>query len=80
MIMHYIERYPESLLMVDERGYLPLHILITDEDASIDTVVTAIEKCPAALEHPGLPWYRDTSCCISNAFNLSMQSCHRKVH
>jgi hypothetical protein len=54
IISKYIQRYPEALAKTDDRGNLPLHVLIWNASSStaIDDALVMIEKYPAALQHP----------------------------
>jgi ankyrin repeat protein len=51
IILQYIEQYPDSLSMADDKGHLPLHRVLLNEAASIDITLLLIEKYPAALQH-----------------------------
>jgi hypothetical protein len=52
ILLQYMERYPESVSKVDERGYMPLHCLLENQSSSIDLAWMMMEKYPAALQHP----------------------------
>jgi ankyrin repeat protein len=49
IILQRIELYPHSLEVVDEGGFLPLHLLLDNESSTIDIALMMIEKYPAAL-------------------------------
>jgi hypothetical protein len=46
-----IELYPEALSMADEKGFLPLHMLLWNESSAIEIALMVIEEYPAALQH-----------------------------
>jgi ankyrin repeat protein len=46
-----IELYPEALAIADHSNQLPLHLVLDGGLSSTDTVLTMIEKYPAALQH-----------------------------
>jgi ankyrin repeat protein len=50
IISRCIELYPEALSKADGNGYLPLHRLLNNAAASIDSVLTIISIYPSALE------------------------------
>jgi hypothetical protein len=51
ILFQYIELYPESLSHTDDRGFLPLHLLLSKECSSVEVALMMIEKYPAALKH-----------------------------
>jgi uncharacterized membrane protein YiaA len=51
IILACIEQHPESLVKLDERGDLPLHILLNNKSSSIDIALMMIGTYPAALQH-----------------------------
>jgi hypothetical protein len=56
-----IELFPESLAVVDESGYMPLHCLMENDSSTIiliDDALMMIEKYPAALERKGSNRFR----------------------
>jgi hypothetical protein len=46
-----VELYPDSLKMADEKGNLPLHLLLGKLVSTVDDALMMIKKYPAALEH-----------------------------
>jgi hypothetical protein len=52
VLSKWIHRYPESLARVDERGWLPLHWVVSNQSSSIDSALFIIEKYPEALRRP----------------------------
>jgi hypothetical protein len=51
IILTCIDQHPESLVKLDERGDLPLHILLNNKSSSIDIALMMIGTYPAALQH-----------------------------
>jgi hypothetical protein len=51
IILPHIDRYPETLSLADDHGYLPLHTLLWNKSSPIELVLTLIEKYRAALQH-----------------------------
>jgi hypothetical protein len=51
IILQYVERYPESLARADDEGCLPLYLLLTNRESSIDLTAMMIDKYPTALQH-----------------------------
>jgi ankyrin repeat protein len=46
-----IELYPNSSLIADVDGYLPLHWLLTKLSPSVEDTLLMIDNCPVALKH-----------------------------
>jgi ankyrin repeat protein len=51
ILLQYVALCPQALAAVDEDGYLPLHLLLSNKLSSIDDALIMIEKFPAALQH-----------------------------
>jgi ankyrin repeat protein len=74
IILRYIDQYPESLARVDDSGSLPLHLLLRNKAASIDTVLMVMEKYPAAVQHQTIHGFLPLHIECRNKCRLSLVS------